>query len=50
MKRLPLPGYHAPIWIVPGGEPDTVTAAGQKHLISVNFQNPQKVVSISDSV
>ncbi|XP_034385557.1 semaphorin-7A-like [Cyclopterus lumpus] len=42
MKRLPLPGHHAPIEIVVEGEPDTVIAAGPKHLNSLNFQNPQK--------
>ncbi|XP_031704119.1 semaphorin-7A [Anarrhichthys ocellatus] len=42
MKRLPLPGHHAPVQIVLQGDPDIVIAAGQKHLNSFNFQNPQK--------
>ncbi|XP_068613471.1 semaphorin-7A-like [Brachionichthys hirsutus] len=42
MKHLPLPEHHAPVWIVLGGDSDTVTAAGQKHLISFTFENPQK--------
>lgn len=50
MKRLPLPTHHVPVRLVLGGEPDTVTAAGQKNLISFNFQNPQKVLDISDCV
>ncbi|XP_035508231.1 semaphorin-7A-like [Morone saxatilis] len=42
MKRVPLPGDHVPVQIVLGGEPDTVTAAGPKNLVSFNFQNPQE--------
>ncbi|KAM6949792.1 semaphorin-7A [Lycodopsis pacificus] len=42
MKRIRLPGHHAPVQIVLQGDPDIVIAAGQKHLNSFNFQNPQK--------
>ncbi|XP_070762725.1 semaphorin-7A-like [Enoplosus armatus] len=41
MKRLPLPGQQAPVRILLEG-PDTITAVGQKHLISFNFHNSQK--------
>lgn len=50
MKRVPLPGDHVPVQLILGGEPDTVTAAGPKNLVSFNFQNPQEVINISDSV
>lgn len=33
--------------MVLGGEPDTVTAVGQTHLFSVDFQNPLQVMNIS---
>ncbi|XP_074517615.1 semaphorin-7A-like [Sebastes fasciatus] len=50
VKRLPLPGHQAPVGIVLEGAPDTVIVAGQKHLNSFNFQNPQKApVEISVS-
>ncbi|KAM8762855.1 semaphorin-7A isoform 1-T1 [Acanthopagrus schlegelii] len=39
MRRFPFP-VHAPVRMVLGGEPDTVTAVGQTHLFSVDFQNP----------
>nr|XP_046264851.1 semaphorin-7A-like [Scatophagus argus] len=42
MKRLPIPGDNVPVQILLGGEPDTVTAAAQKHLITFNFRNPLK--------
>lgn len=51
MKRLPLLEHHAPVWMVMDGESDTVTAVGQKHLISFNFQSLPKVFDyISDSM
>nr|XP_020514341.1 semaphorin-7A-like [Labrus bergylta] len=40
MKRTLLPGDQTSVQILPGGEPDTVTAVGPKHLISLNFKNP----------
>ncbi|XP_030269967.1 semaphorin-7A-like [Sparus aurata] len=39
VRRLPFP-VHGPIRMLLGGEPDTVTAVGQTHLFSVDFQNP----------
>ncbi|XP_044060115.1 semaphorin-7A-like [Siniperca chuatsi] len=47
MKRLSLSGYlhHAPVQIVLEG--DTVTAVGQKSLISFNIQNPKTPVERS---
>ncbi|XP_068171926.1 semaphorin-7A-like [Antennarius striatus] len=42
IKRLPIPEHHDPVRIVLGGDPDTVTAAGEQHLISFNFKNPLK--------
>ncbi|XP_071344278.1 semaphorin-7A isoform X2 [Trachinotus anak] len=42
VKRLPLPGHHAPVQILLQSQPDTVTAVGQTHLYSYNFQDPPK--------
>lgn len=47
VRRLPFP-VHGPVRMVLGGEPDTVTAVGQTHLFSVDFQNPLQVMNISD--
>ncbi len=47
MKRLTLPGHHAPVRILLNGEADTVTTVGQKRLFSFNFQKPQMVMNIS---
>ncbi|XP_071753447.2 semaphorin-7A [Centroberyx gerrardi] len=41
-KRLRLPGHGTPIQILQEGQLDTVTAAGQRHLHSVDFQNLHK--------
>ncbi|TMS13225.1 Semaphorin-7A [Larimichthys crocea] len=40
--RLSLPDNHVPVRIVLEGEPGMATTAGQKDLISFNFQSPQK--------
>ncbi|XP_039992333.1 semaphorin-7A-like [Xiphias gladius] len=42
VKRLPSPGHHTPLQILLNGQPDTVTAAGQTHLYSYNFQDHRK--------
>ncbi|XP_028420164.1 semaphorin-7A isoform X3 [Perca flavescens] len=42
IKRIPLPGHHAPVGIVLERQPDSVIAAGQTHLYAFHFQNPQK--------
>ncbi|XP_049449762.1 semaphorin-7A isoform X1 [Epinephelus fuscoguttatus] len=42
MIKLSLPGHSAPVGIVLEREPGIVIAAGQKHLYSFNFQNPQE--------
>ncbi|XP_019935275.2 semaphorin-7A-like [Paralichthys olivaceus] len=42
VKRLPLPGNHAPVRILLGEKPDSVTAAGQTHMYTYDFQQPQK--------
>ncbi|XP_068429669.1 semaphorin-7A [Clinocottus analis] len=42
MKRVSLTGHHNPVGIIVDEEPDTVIAAGRKHLNSFDFQNPQK--------
>ncbi|XP_053284736.1 semaphorin-7A isoform X1 [Pleuronectes platessa] len=42
VKRSPVPGNHAPVLILLRGEPDSVTAAGQTHLYTYDFQQPQK--------
>ncbi|XP_060924180.1 semaphorin-7A-like [Limanda limanda] len=42
VKRSPLPGNHAPVRILLRGEPDSVTAAGQTHLYTYDFQQPRK--------
>ncbi|XP_029282393.1 semaphorin-7A [Cottoperca gobio] len=45
MERFLLPGHHAaPVGMFLEAEPDTVIAAGQKHLQSFNFLNPQKTL------
>ncbi|KAM9366667.1 semaphorin-7A [Symphorus nematophorus] len=42
MKKLPLPENHVPVQIVLERTPDNVTVVGREHLISFDFQNPQK--------
>lgn len=42
MIKLPLPGHSVPARIVLEREPGIVIAAGQKHLYSFNFQNPEE--------
>ncbi|XP_035007398.1 semaphorin-7A [Hippoglossus stenolepis] len=42
VKRSPVPGNHAPVRILLRGEPDSVTAAGQTHLYTYDFQQPQE--------
>ncbi|XP_034729177.1 semaphorin-7A isoform X1 [Etheostoma cragini] len=47
IKRIPLPGHHAPVGMVLEREPDTVIAAGQTHLHEFHFQNnPQKTPEV----
>uniref|UniRef100_A0A8D3CD99 Sema domain-containing protein n=1 Tax=Scophthalmus maximus TaxID=52904 RepID=A0A8D3CD99_SCOMX len=41
VKRLPVPGHHAPVRILLKGQSDSVTAAGTTHLYTYNFQHPQ---------
>ncbi|XP_073320562.1 semaphorin-7A-like [Pagrus major] len=42
VRRLTFPVYDVPVQMVLGREPDTVTAVGQTHLFSVDFQNLRK--------
>ncbi|CAJ1048739.1 semaphorin-7A [Xyrichtys novacula] len=44
MRRKHLPGNHAPVQILLGEDPDTVTVVGRNNLIPLSFKNSQQAV------